>query len=72
MKDHIDTGDRAATHRGVAQVAPLEFDRTLECREIRLIAGAEIVHHPDHVSERHQPPNEMRPDETGSPGHQTL
>jgi hypothetical protein len=64
---HLDPGDSATTHLDVAEIPSEKLDVVRHTREIRLVAGAEIVYHPDGVSERNEPVDEMRADEAGSP-----
>lgn len=68
MKDHVDPGDRAATHVGIAQIATEKLESPLEADEIRLVAGREIVYDPNPMSERDQSMGEMRADEARSAG----
>jgi hypothetical protein len=64
---HLDPGDRATTHLDVAEIASEKLDVVRHAREICFVAGAEIVYHPDGVSESNEPLDEMRADEAGSP-----
>src|SRR4029077_4085176 len=71
MKDHLDLRDSAATHGGVAEIASQKLDRSVQPREIRYVACAEIVYDPNDVAVRDQPLSDMGADEARSPCDET-
>jgi hypothetical protein len=59
VKDDVDPSDRLATHVRIAQVAAQKLDLACHAREVRFIAGAEIVDDAHMMSERHKPFGKM-------------
>ena len=72
VEDDVDSCDRAAAHRRVAEITTQELDRMCHTGEVRLLPCAEVVHHANSVSEPDQPFREMRANEACTPCHQAL
>ena len=72
MEDDIHAGDRATTHVRVAEIPEHKLDTIGQVGEIGFVARAEIVHHPNGVSESDESFGEVRADEAGTPCHQAL
>src|SRR5439155_1629993 len=72
MKYDIDPSDGAATHLELAEIATQKLNLARQAAQICFIPRAEIVHHPNVVSQTNKVLSEMRADEAGSPRHQAL
>jgi len=69
MKDDIHSGHRATAHVRVAEIAEDKLDIMGQVGEIGFVSRAEIVHHPNGVSESDKPFGEVRADEAGTACH---
>jgi len=69
VKDDLDSRHCTATYLHFAEIAAQKLDVVFDAREIGLVAGAEIVYHPDCVSESNESFDEMRTDEARPSGH---
>ena len=68
MKDRLDSSHRPATHLDFAEITAQKLDVVCDAREIGFVPGAEIVHHPDCVTEGNKSFDEMRTDEARPSG----
>ncbi len=66
MKDHVDPGDRAATHWCLAEIAAQKLDLAIQASKICFVARAEIVYDPNLVPEGNQPRGDVGTDKARS------
>ncbi len=72
MKDHIDAADRLAADRWLAQVTLDELDTPLDRGEVLGVAGGQIIHDADVVTQADQSLGQVRADESGATRDETV